>query len=189
MKDLNLFRVQIKVLSPLHIGSGEVYEPTNFVIDDHKLYEFDEILFYKSLNQMDRNSFHAKLGDWMQIIRFYKEHRDLAKKIATYSCDVSHKVEQKYNTLVNRDGSSNKNQFEIFKVFKNPNTHRSIIPGSSIKGMFDTVFKIYPKKVKENEVRQQLIISDAVALDDKREIGYSYRKHKHPDKEALTFCM
>ena len=186
MKTLNTFRFKITALSPVHIGSGEVYEPTNFVIDEGKLYEFDETLFYKAMNQMDRNSFHAKLGDWMQIIGFYKEHKDLAKTIANFSCDVSKKVEQKYNTLINKDNSENKNQFVIQKVFKNPNTSRAVIPGSSIKGMLETAFGIYENKEKKNAKRQELIVSDARLLKGNTEIGFSYRKHKNPDKEARS---
>ncbi len=185
MKGLNKYYLKLTTLSPVHIGTGDVYEPTNFVIDDGWLYEFDEVLFYKSLNELDRKSFNSKINDWMQIIGFYKNYTEEAKKIYENKTPVTKKVEEKYKTTINKDGTKNKNQFEIHKTFKNPNTYRAIIPGSSIKGMFDTVFKIYPPKAS-NEVRQELIISDALLINGKTQIGYSYRKHKNPSKSARS---
>ncbi len=186
MKKLNNFKFKIRALSPVHIGSGEVYEPTNFIIDEGELYEFDEFLFYKALSNMDKKVFESKLQDWMSIIKFYKDHRDVAKQIAIFNTPVTKKVEDKYNTIINKDGSKNKNQLEIHRVQRNPNSRRLIIPGSSIKGMLGTVFKIYPAKIRDNEVRQNLVISDALALNSISEIGYSYRKHKHPGKESRS---
>ncbi len=183
MKKLNKYYLKLTTLSPVHIGTGEAYEPTSFVIDEGSLYVFDEVLFYKSLNELDKKSLNAKLNDWMQIIDFYKKHIEQAKKIYENRVIVTKEVENKYKTTFNKDGSKNKNQFEIHKTFKNPNTHRAIIPGSSIKGMLDTVFKIYPPKVS-NEIRRNLIVSDALLVDGRTEIGYCYRKHKNPSKNA-----
>ncbi len=183
---LNHYKLKITALSPVHIGTGDVYEPTNFVIDDNKLYAFDEVLFYQSLSHLDKVAFNAKLSDWMQIINFYKEHIEAAKKISFFECDVTNKVAARYETRKNRDGSVNYNQLQINTVFKNPNTYRPVIPGSSIKGMLDTVLQIYPRKVKENDVRQNLIVSDALLLNGGVEIGYSYRRHKDPSKTSRS---
>jgi len=186
MKNLNHFKFKVTALSPLHIGSGEVYEPTNFIIDDGRLYEFDEMLFYNALTPMDKKTFNSKLQDWMGIIKFYKDHRDVAKKISIFSLPVSKKVEERYNAVINKDGTRNINQFEIHRIQRNPNTRMMIIPGSSIKGMFGTVFKIYPAKVRNNAPRQELIASDALEIWGSSEIGYAYRVHKHPGKEAKS---
>ena len=179
------YYLKLTTISPVHIGTGESYEPTNFVIDDKQLYEFDEVLFYKSLNALDKKALQAKLGDWLQIIDFYKQHKEHAKRLAKFSCPVTSKVMNRYNTTTNKDGTRNKNQFEIHKIYKNPNTQRAVIPGSSIKGMLDTVMHIYSSpEVASNEERQKLAISDAILLDGGTEIGYCYRKHKNPSKEA-----
>ena len=183
---LNHYKLKITALSPVHIGTGDVYEPTNFIIDENKLFAFDEVLFYQSLNGTDRNKFNSKLGDWMQVINFYKDHIESAKKIAFFECSVTDKVAARYDAKRNNDGSINYNQLQINTTFKNPNTYRSIIPGSSIKGMLDTVLQIYPRKIKENDVRQNLIVSDAMLLDGGVEIGYSYRRHKNPSKESRS---
>jgi len=184
--NLHTFHLKITTLSPLHIGTGEVYEPTNFVIDKGTLFEFDEVLFYQSLNMADKKLFNQKLNSWMNLIDFYRSKVNEAKAVAKFECEVSKKVENTYKKLRNDDGTKKRNQFQIAETFKNPNTHRAVIPGSSIKGMLDTILKIYARKVKSNEPRQRLILSDAILLDGKSEIGYAYRKHKNPTKTARS---
>lgn len=174
-------KYKITTLSPVHIGTGEDYEPTNFVVDSGKFYNFDEVLFYKSLNSLEQDSFNQKLDNWLLIIDFYKSKVKEAKNIARFECEVTKAVEERYKKLKNENGTRNSNQFQISQTFKNLNTFRAIIPGSSIKGMFDTVFKIYTPK-SSNEIRQKLIISDALMIDGGLEIGYSYRKSKNPSK-------
>jgi hypothetical protein len=185
--NLNKYYLKLTTLSPVHIGTGEVYEPTNFVIDNGYLYEFDEVLFYKSLNNLEQQSFTSKLQDYIQIIDFYKKHKEKAKEIYKNKIKVTKKVEDKYNTQINKDGSKNKNLFEIQKIFKNPNNQFLVIPGSSIKGVFDTFLHIYSKpEVSSNEVRQRLIISDSVLIEGSSKIGYCFRKHKNPSKSAKS---
>lgn len=186
MKDLNSFKLKITTLSPLHIGTGEVYEPTNFVIDNGYLYEFDESLFLQALPIIDRNKFNQVLDNYLQVIDFYKNHKELAKKIAYHKTKVTKKVTDRYNTIRNKDNSKNKNLFEIQKTYKSPNTHKGIILGSSLKGMLDTVFQIYPQKIRENEVRQNLIVSDFLMLHGDGQVGYCYRRHKNPQREAKS---
>lgn len=186
--NLHTFHLKLTTLTPLHIGTGEVYEPSSFVIDEGKLFLFDEVLFYQSLNMADKKLFNQKIktSNWMNLIDFYRSHVKEAKAVAKFECEVSKKIENTYKKLRNDDGSKKKNQFQITETFKNPNTHRAVIPGSSIKGMLDTILKIYARKVKSNEPRQRLILSDAILLNGTSEIGYSYRKHKHPSKTARS---
>lgn len=181
---LNNYKLKITTLSPVHIGTGEVYEPTNYVIDGNKLYEFNEVLFYKSLTDLDKKLFNSKLNNYMEIIDFYKSKKEEAKKISHFECDVSTRVKKRYETQYNKDGSKNNNQLEIQTTFKNPNTHRAIIPGSSIKGMLDTTLKIYSPKIRENDQRQNLIISDALLLNGDVEIGFADRRHRNPQKQS-----
>jgi len=183
--NLNNYKLKIITLSPVHIGTGEVYEPTNYIVDDKKLYKFDEILFYKSLTKSDKKSFYNKLSNYMQVIDFYKSKKEEAKSIANFEIITSSKVQNQYNKQTNQDGTKNKNQLEIQTTFKNPNTNRAIIPGSSIKGMLETAMKIYVKPPKpSNETRQNIIISDALLLSGGVEIGYANRRHRDPHKKS-----
>lgn len=181
---LKSYRLKITALSPLHIGTGQVYDPTKFVIDQNKLFAFDEVLFYKTLSIADKELFEKSANDYMQIIDFYKSKKEEAIKIAHFECDASDEVQNAYERQRNKDNSKNKNQFEIQTTFKNPNTLRAIIPGSSIKGMLNTALQIYSPKVKENIPRQNLIISDAQLLKGGVEIGRADRRHKIVGKNS-----
>lgn len=183
---MNNYKLQLTALSPIHIGTGEAYEPTSFVVDENYLYEFDEVLFYKSLNEIDKKALNTKVNNWIQIVDFYKTKADEAKKIYKNRTKVTNKVQDSYKKINNKDGTRNKNQFLINKTFKNPNTFRAIIPGSSIKGMLITALKIHPGVIKDNTKRQKLIVSDAILVKGGTEIGYSYRVHKNPTKNSRS---
>jgi len=71
---LKNYKLKVTALTPLHLGTGEVYEPTNYIINQNKLFAFDEVLFYKSLSSEDKELFEKKLNDYMQIIDFYKSN-------------------------------------------------------------------------------------------------------------------
>jgi hypothetical protein len=179
---MHSYKLKLTTLTPVHIGTGEDYEPTNFVIDGDRFYHFDEALFYKSLPLLDKKTFDSKLGDWMQIIDFYKTNTSKAISISKFSCYVSTTVSERYRMLKNKDGSKNNNSFQIAQTFKNPNTFRPIIPGSSIKGMLDTILQIYPQKIKENDERQKLILSDSLLVSGGTEIGYMRRGDRDKSK-------
>jgi CRISPR-associated protein Csm5 len=51
------YKLKLTALTPIHIGTGEHYEPTNFVIDGGYLYEFDEIKFYEKLDKEQQENF------------------------------------------------------------------------------------------------------------------------------------
>lgn len=183
---MNSYKLKLTALSPIHIGTGEVYEPTNFVIDDGYLYEFDEVKFYQSLTIEQRENINNLMENWLDLLDFYRSNIESAKALAFEKYPITKEVENRYKNLINKDGTRNNNQFHIYKTFKNPNSHQAIIPASSLKGMLDTVFQIYPSKIKDNTVRQKLVLSDAIMLEGSVEIGYSYRVHKKPNKEAKS---
>ena len=56
---LTTHRLHLTPLSPLHIGCGEVYEPTSFVVKEkeNKLVCFNGLDFLASLSEEDRSRF------------------------------------------------------------------------------------------------------------------------------------
>ncbi|HNQ03686.1 MAG TPA: hypothetical protein PKH69_03660 [Thiobacillaceae bacterium] len=50
------YRLLITPLSPIHIGIGESYEPTNYVIDNGVLHEFDTGAAMAALSDADRKT-------------------------------------------------------------------------------------------------------------------------------------
>lgn len=55
MKAFSSYQLFIMPLSPIHIGTGDSYEPTNYVIEDGVLHEFDTGSVVEALSMPDRN--------------------------------------------------------------------------------------------------------------------------------------
>ena len=51
MKIFGTYKIRLKILSSVHIGCGEVYEPVNFIVKDGKLVEFDPLEFIEKLSR------------------------------------------------------------------------------------------------------------------------------------------
>ena len=69
-------RIAITPLSPLHIGCGEDYEPTRYVVDQDKrlLYSFnpESVRLSKTLHSELLSA--AQKGQFEDIYRFYDKH-------------------------------------------------------------------------------------------------------------------
>ena len=166
------YKLKLTALTPIHIGTGEVYEPTNFVIDDGWLYEFDEVLFFKILPQPKRQQFtklvtiESKNGNeyFEKIHAFFIENKEYAKKVVINKVKVSNAFENKYkkdiakkvqieNTQKNNKYKPNNvfNKFEIQKTQREPNNVSTFLAGSSIKGAISTAYQemIFKKGAKE----------------------------------------
>ena len=172
------YRIKLTALSPIHIGAGEDYVPTNYVIDSGYLYEFDEQKFYHKLSIVDKKAFVAKMGAGIIGIKsFYQDHKVLAKSLSVSRVKVSNSVEKRYVVKINKNGTVNNNQLEVAKCVKEKNTHKPYIPGSTLKGMLETALEIYPKANKKatNEKRQKLKLSDAFSVESSVEVGFMRR--------------
>ena len=98
--------IHMKLLSPVHIGTGENFEPTNFIIDEGYLYEFDEVAFYRALNEEARKAFMHKVESTapealFELHTFIKQHKEAAKKAAKLKVKVTSGIEKDYH---NKDG-------------------------------------------------------------------------------------
>ncbi len=151
------FELKLTALSTVHIGTGEDFEPINYVIDkneknEDRLYEFDEFEFYKSLPQEKQKEFDAIVSNNSALARFklysfIVQNKAIAKKIAFNSVVVLKEIAQEYyakigKTVQNESGGKSVfNKFEIAKCYTNPNTHLAVILGSSIKGSISTAYQ------------------------------------------------
>ena len=146
--------VRMKLLTPVHIGTGEDYEPTNFIIDDGFLYEFDEMRFFHLLDDQGKKEFVTKVNSTapealFEIHAFVKRHKATAKKAATLKVKVSKGIEEDYQNkigkAVQREGHQKKkvfNRFQIPRTLRLSNGNRyPYIPGSSIKGSLSTAIQ------------------------------------------------
>ncbi|TXI42659.1 MAG: hypothetical protein E6Q59_00580 [Nitrosomonas sp.] len=137
-------------LSPIHIGTGDSYEPTNYVIDDGTLYEFDTGGALAALTETDRNELNRIVNaraseDMLKAVqRFFYERLDRLKPWAINAIPVLDGVTNLYGNrigqIANResDGSQVLNKLGIDRTAYNPINRQPVLFGSSIKGAIRT---------------------------------------------------
>jgi CRISPR-associated protein Csm5 len=137
-------------LSPIHIGTGDSYEPTNYVIDNGTLYEFDTDGALAALTETDRNELNRIVNardseDMLKAVqRFFYERRDRLKPWAINAIPVLDGVTNLYGNrigqIANResDGSQVLNKLGIDRTAYNPVNRQPVLFGSSIKGAIRT---------------------------------------------------
>lgn len=137
-------KVRLHVISPIHIGCDDVYEPTSFVIDIEKkrLIEFDSIDFIKALNQRDREELSKKCmsDDLLGIFKFIKAKYN--KSMGGREIEISNELSAHYNKNFIQAKTFNKNmvinQFTIGRTAHYVTNGLPYIPGSSLKGALRT---------------------------------------------------
>lgn len=142
--------VQITTLSPVQLGSGDDFYPTNYVItDDGWLHHFDELaLSYALKGNLSKlsNALESQRGDDMilSIQRLIREHSKDLSKLAFYSLPVSRGFLSFYKSRIGQVAqreTGNKrvvNRLEISRTFIHPHKHVPVIPGSALKGAIRT---------------------------------------------------
>jgi CRISPR-associated protein Csm5 len=144
------YRLHITPLSPVHIGTGESYEPTNYVIDDGVLHEFDTGAAMAAFSAEDRKDLlviaNRKPDENMikKLQSFFYERRNILKAWAVNAIPVLPGVAQLYATRVGQtanreaDGKQVLNRLEIDRTGYNPITRKPVLFGSSLKGAIRT---------------------------------------------------
>ena len=201
------YTIKMTALTPIHIGTGESFDPTNFVIDDGYLYEFDEIEFFKNLDLQQKEEFlkaveQKREESLFQIHRVIKQNKEIAKKNAKHKTKVSSGIQNDYDRKIGQavqieggrkiDKRKIFNQFEIEKTARQANkNHILYLPGSSIKGAISTAYQefIYKKDPRlwqelfENRnpslrVFKNLSVADTKLLKAYSIIGYALNKER-----------
>jgi len=146
------YKIKAKAISPLHIGTGEVYEPINYVIDSGELFEFNEMEFFSNLQDDVKKRFldivdRADGDSLFKIHSLIKENKQIAKKVAKKSVPVSKALEEEYNKKLGKVVQIERGKDRVFKNFNFAKTIRHVnrpfypyIPGSSLKGALLTAY-------------------------------------------------
>lgn len=139
------FKVRLHVLSPVHIGCDETYEPTEFIIDERrkKLIDFDPMVFVQSLAPQESEEFSKicsgdNLFPILKSVRKYYRPQPGDREVEIASGLVEH-----YRKVMSDSFYSNKDvvtQFSINKTAHHPTTGLPYIPGSSLKGALRTAY-------------------------------------------------
>jgi len=144
------YRMLITPLSPIHVGTGESYEPTNYVIEDGVLHEFDTGAVMAALSDADRKALleignrRPDAGMIEALQRFFYERREALMGHAIQRIPVLPGVagfyEKRVGQTANREADGKKvvNRLEIDRTSFNPVTRLPVLFGSSLKGAMRT---------------------------------------------------
>lgn len=150
-------KIRLQTLSPVHIGCGDVYEPTSFVIDENRqvLVEFDQFKLINSLNQEEKDELtDVCMGDdLLKIFKFIK--KSYKPSIGGREVEIVPALLRQYKKILSMSRFDRKtviNQFEIGRTAYNPYKHTPYIPGSSLKGALRTAY--LSNKAKEKGVKK-----------------------------------
>jgi CRISPR-associated protein Csm5 len=139
------YQTIISTLSPVHIGCGEDFEPTNYVIDGETLHHFNESILAQVLTDKDREDLLRLIDSNNSLINVQKFIHDKRKQLIatgkTQTVSVAPSVTQKYNNSIGRmvhQGNRAINALEIERTSTHPHTGFPYLPGSSIKGAIRT---------------------------------------------------
>jgi len=143
-------RLLISTLSPVHVGCGEDYDPTRYVIEDDTLYEFEPGAALAALTDQDRDQLlkivSSPANDRMlqQVQAFFYHRRQTLIPTASRRVPVGPKMVAFYQKRVGKtvqvegDGAQLLNRLEIERTFFNPVNGVPVLPGSSLKGAMRT---------------------------------------------------
>ena len=146
---LNRHTLHLTPLSPIHLGTGEDYEPTNYIIDaDEKaLYAFDPARAELDANQRGKLLNIAKSGDIQQIQKYFADNPDpfraAAHSISSVSDAIASEYKKSLGQVVQREQRGSRtdavyNRLNIERTATNPHTYAPLIPGSALKGCLRT---------------------------------------------------
>ncbi len=137
-------RIAVTPLTPIHIGCGETFEPTNYVIDENGLFAFDPSL--ATLNSVERSRLlrPARDANLQGIQKFFRDHPEPFIACSRQIIPVTNEIGKDYNDKIGkpaqqiRDGNNVINRLSIDKMICHPHTGIPFLPGSSLKGAIRT---------------------------------------------------
>lgn len=149
-------KVYLTPLSPIHIGCGEDFEPTNYVIDGTTLFNFEPSQLV--LNEREKTELVNAINrlDLLAIQRFFLNQKDKAIACSYHFADVSEGLAQDYKNRVGKvaqresDGNKVINNLSIERTAFLPIQHLPYIPGSGFKGAVATALLDQAHQNKNN---------------------------------------
>lgn len=137
---LQNYRVAITPLTPIHIGCGMDFEPTNYVIRDNNiLYSFAPENAELNEGQKQKLLQLGERGDISSIQRFFRDNANTFASAAKRFMPVTNEIAQDYRENVGKvDKNGVSNQLIIQRTTTHPHKDDPYLPGSSVKGAIRT---------------------------------------------------
>jgi CRISPR-associated protein Csm5 len=146
---LHNYKIKLTAISPAHIGDGEMYDPTNYIIDEGKLHYFDDTSLIEALSEEQRKvliKIVSQPNSYQRLQLFYRREdiRQKAKSCALFTADVAKEIEEDYKKSLGRVKQHEGNNKDVFNALSINSTIKTsllpFIPGSSFKGALKTAF-------------------------------------------------
>lgn len=143
------WQLAITPLSPVHIGTGEDYEPTQYVIDGTGLYSFSPEAALRALPEAARADLSRILKGpptvelLKQVQAFFHCQAERLIAEAEHVIPVLPTIATEYSERVGKTAQRERerdiiNQLRIARTYGDAATRRPILPGSSLKGAIRT---------------------------------------------------
>lgn len=141
--------IALTPLTPIHVGCGEDFEPTNYVIDDGFLHEFDAARVEWSAAERDElvRAANRPADEAIRAVQsFFFRNRVKCIPTSRHKVPVAIGVEEWYLSRVGKvaqreaGGRTVSNQLQIERTAHHPHTGRPYLPGSSLKGSIRTAW-------------------------------------------------
>ena len=161
------YRIALTPLSPLHIGCGEVYEPTNYVVDRAKslLYAFDPTSIKISDSARSEMRKAAFTGKFEEMLSFFSRHLEDFRPWASAILPMDAGSLSGYLKMLNPKGNQKGTEFAIERT-----TYRQLlqgscayIPGSGLKGVTKTALADHlnaDRRIDAKDINQVLFKGD-----------------------------
>jgi CRISPR-associated protein Csm5 len=125
------------------LGSGDYFDPTQFVIDDKmdlKTFSTSDLLETLTPEKLNEFSSLCINMNLLSLFRFFKEN--FKDTIPNRAVKISKDLYEDYKRVLNSGSRSNQiiNQFELKKTSFNEIYQTAYIPGSSLKGSIKTAW-------------------------------------------------
>ncbi len=139
MRDIPQFekhRINLHLLTPLHVGTGQDLDPFSYVIEDNRLHFIDLIKWMDAFQ--DKNTLNKMMeSDNFAAVRTFIARHISSKDfgIASISIDCQNLLDTYKRAIDNQDP---RNQVLISPMMRNEVNMETYMPGSSIKGAIRT---------------------------------------------------
>ena len=159
---MQVYKVRIKVLSPLAVTTGEDYYDTDFVVKNGKFICFDQEKFFKKLQDSGKLGLFlqlcqsSSLPNMLRLRKLIYQIVDESDEIYSNLVDSDFESIYKRNVVEYRQENASMidkiNALRVRKIFREAVTKIPFIPGSTVKGAVRTAVLSYLlKKFLEKE--------------------------------------
>jgi CRISPR-associated protein Csm5 len=173
---IDVMPLSFTALTPVHIGCGKDFEPTNYVIEGGELHYFDPAKL--SLTQRDRElliqSVNKSGDDAIRAVhRFFHERRELCRQVSRFRVPVARGVAEQYSDRIGQVAQREPgaravvNQLEIERTAHHPHTGKVLLPGSSLKGSMRTGWLNYLDREHRPEDPAEARREQSAAVEEK----------------------